>query len=32
MLKIKNKSIRVLTYEMSKENWGDAGVFSFDMK
>jgi len=32
ILKTKEQAIRVLIYEVSKENWGDAGVLGLDMK
>ncbi len=32
ILKTKEESIRVLIYEVSKENWGNAGVLGLDMK
>jgi 4-oxalocrotonate tautomerase len=32
ILKTKEESIRILIYEVSKENWGNAGVFGLDMK
>jgi len=32
ILKTKEQVIRVLIYEVSKENWGDAGVLCLDMK
>lgn len=32
ILKTREKAIRFLIYEMSKENWGDAGVLGLDMK
>lgn len=32
ILKTKERAIRVLIYEVSKENWGDAGVLGLDMK
>ena len=32
ILKAKPGSIRVLIYEVSEENWGDAGVLGLDMK
>jgi 4-oxalocrotonate tautomerase len=32
ILKTKEQTIRVLIYEVSKENWGDAGVLGLDMK
>lgn len=31
ILKIKEDKIRILVYEVSKENWGDAGVLGLDM-
>jgi len=32
ILKTKEQAIRVLIYEVSKENRGDAGVLGLDMK
>ena len=32
ILKTRQESIRILIYEVSKENWGDAGVLGLDMK
>jgi 4-oxalocrotonate tautomerase len=32
ILKTREQAIRVLIYEVSKENWGDAGVPGLDMK
>ncbi len=32
ILKTREQTIRVLIYEVSKENWGDAGVLGLDMK
>jgi 4-oxalocrotonate tautomerase len=32
ILKTREETIRVLIYEVSKENWGDAGVLGLDMK
>ncbi|HEU4605188.1 MAG TPA: 2-hydroxymuconate tautomerase family protein [Nitrososphaera sp.] len=32
ILKTNEQAIRVLIYEVSKENWGDAGVLGLDMK
>jgi 4-oxalocrotonate tautomerase len=32
ILKTKEQAIRILIYEVSKENWGDAGVLGLDMK
>lgn len=32
ILKTNEESIRVLIYEVSKENWGNAGVLGLDMK
>ena len=32
ILGTKEESIRVLIYEVSKENWGNAGVLGLDMK
>ena len=31
ILKTKESAIRILVYEVSKENWGDAGVLGLDM-
>lgn len=31
ILKTKEGAIRILVYEVSKENWGDAGVLGLDM-
>lgn len=31
ILKTKESAIRILIYEVSKENWGDAGVLGLDM-
>ncbi len=31
ILKTKENAIRKLVYEVSKENWGDAGVLELDM-
>jgi 4-oxalocrotonate tautomerase len=31
ILKTKEDAVRILIYEVSKENWGDAGVFGLDM-
>ena len=32
ILKTKEGAIRILIYEVSKENWGDAGLLGLDMK
>ncbi|HJS68136.1 MAG TPA: tautomerase family protein [Nitrososphaera sp.] len=32
ILKTREQAIRVLIYEVSKENWGDAGLLGLDMK
>jgi 4-oxalocrotonate tautomerase len=32
ILKTKEESIRILIYEVSKENWGNAGVLGLDMR
>jgi 4-oxalocrotonate tautomerase len=32
ILKTKEEAIRILIYEVSKENWGNAGVLGLDMK
>ena len=32
ILGTKEESIRILIYEVSKENWGNAGVLGLDMK
>jgi 4-oxalocrotonate tautomerase len=32
ILKTKGDAIRILIYEVSKENWGNAGVLALDMK
>jgi 4-oxalocrotonate tautomerase len=32
ILAAKEESIRILIYEVSKENWGNAGVLGLDMK
>jgi len=32
ILKTKEESIRILIYEVSKENWGNAGILGADMK
>ena len=32
VLKTKEESVRVLIYEVSKENWGNAGILGIDMK
>lgn len=31
ILKTKEDAIRILIYEVSKENWGNAGVLGLDM-
>lgn len=32
ILDVREDTIRVLIYEVSKENWGNAGVLGLDMK
>jgi 4-oxalocrotonate tautomerase len=32
ILAAREESIRILIYEVSKENWGNAGVLGLDMK
>jgi 4-oxalocrotonate tautomerase len=32
ILKTKEENIRILIYEVSKENWGNAGILGVDMK
>lgn len=32
ILGTKEESIRILIYEVSKENWGNAGILGLDMK
>ena len=32
ILKTKEESVRVLIYEVSNENWGNAGILGVDMK
>jgi 4-oxalocrotonate tautomerase len=32
ILGTKEENIRILIYEVSKENWGNAGVLGLDMK
>lgn len=32
ILNVSEESIRILMYEVSKENWGNAGVLGLDMK
>lgn len=32
ILNVGEESIRILIYEVSKENWGNAGVLGLDMK
>ena len=32
ILRTKEESVRILLYEVSKENWGNAGVLGLDMK
>jgi len=32
ILKTREQTIRILIYEVSKENWGDADVLGLDMK
>lgn len=31
ILKTREDAVRILIYEVSKENWGDAGVLGLDM-
>ena len=31
ILRTKEESVRVLIYEVSKENWGNAGILGIDM-
>lgn len=31
ILKTKEDAVRILVYEVSKENWGNAGVLGLDM-
>ena len=32
IMKTKEEKIRILIYEVSKENWGNAGMLGVDMK
>jgi 4-oxalocrotonate tautomerase len=32
IMKTKEEKIRILIYEVSKENWGNAGILGLDMK
>ena len=32
IMKTDEEKVRILIYEVSKENWGDAGVLGLDMK
>jgi len=32
ILNTREETIRILNYEVSKENWGNAGVLGLDMK
>jgi 4-oxalocrotonate tautomerase len=32
ILNSKEENMRILIYEVSKENWGDAGILGVDMK
>lgn len=32
ILKTREESVRVLIYEVSAENWGNAGILGIDMK
>jgi 4-oxalocrotonate tautomerase len=32
IMKTKEENVRILIYEVSKENWGNAGTLSLDMK
>jgi 4-oxalocrotonate tautomerase len=32
IMKTQEEKIRVLIYEVSKENWGNAGIIGLDMK
>ena len=32
IMQTKEEKIRILIYEVSKENWGDAGILGVDMK
>ena len=32
ILKTREESVRVLIYEVSAENWGNAGILGLDMK
>jgi 4-oxalocrotonate tautomerase len=31
-MKTQDEKIRILIYEVSKENWGNAGIIGLDMK
>ena len=32
ILNIKEVAVKILVYEVSKENWGNAGILGLDMK
>jgi 4-oxalocrotonate tautomerase len=32
IMKTKEENVRILIYEISKENWGNAGTLSLDIK
>ena len=32
IMKTKEENVRILIYEVSKENWGNAGTLALDMK
>jgi 4-oxalocrotonate tautomerase len=32
ILKTQEEKVRILIYEVSKENWGNAGIIGLDMK
>lgn len=32
IMKTQEEKIRILIYEVSKENWGNAGIIGLDMK
>ena len=32
IMKTEQEKIRILIYEVSKENWGNAGILGLDMK
>jgi 4-oxalocrotonate tautomerase len=32
IMKTQEEKVRILTYEVSKENWGNAGIIGLDMK